>query len=499
MNRRNGGQMELFNLYKDIKDRTEGEIYIGVVGPVRCGKSTFIKRFMETLVLPTMTDDNKIARAKDELPQSSDGKTIMTTEPKFIPKEAALINLDEETSVKVRLIDCVGYMVDGAVGHIENEKERMVKTPWFDYEIPFTKAAEIGTKKVISDHSTIGIVITGDGSFGEFSRADYALPEEQTIKELKALGKPFIVLLNSSRPYSEECRHQADELMEKYDVSVMCVNCEQLKKEDIHNILLNVLMEFPISELNFYMPKWIEMLDNSHPIKEDVINCIKSKITNLRVMRNVDNSAFDTECPYVTGIKIQNKDMSHGIVSLNVQIDDTYYYNVLSELTGANITNEYELIYTIKELSRMKEDFSKVNNAVDSVKQKGYGVVLPARDEISLDEPEIIKNGTKFGVKIKACAPSIHFIKSNIYTEISPIVGSEEQAEDLIKFIKSSGKENTDGIWETNIFGKTIEQIVNEGIRTKIDKLSDETQSKMQDTLQKITNDSKGGVICIII
>ncbi|MDY5577150.1 MAG: stage IV sporulation protein A [Lachnospiraceae bacterium] len=491
--------MDQFHLYRDIKDRTDGEIYIGVVGPVRCGKSTFIKRFMETLVIPTMTDENKILRTKDELPQSSDGKTIMTTEPKFIPKEAASIQLDEETNVKVRLIDCVGYMVKGAVGHIEDDKERMVKTPWFDYEIPFTKAAEIGTRKVISDHSTIGIVITGDGSFGEFTREDYALPEEQTIKELKALGKPFVVLLNSSRPYSEECKKQASDLSAKYDVTVMCVNCEQLKKEDIHNILQNILMEFPVSELNFYMPKWIEMLENTHPLKSEILNCIKSRITGLHVMRSITPEAFETDCNYITGIKISNKDMSRGVVNLNVAIDDSHYYSVLSELTGARITNEYELIYTIKELSQMKDDFSKVNNAVDAVKQKGYGVVLPSRDEITLEEPEIIRNGTKFGVKIKAAAPSIHFIKSNIYTEISPIVGSEEQAEDLIKFIKENGKENADGIWETNIFGKTIEQIVNEGIRAKIDKLSDETQSKMQDTLQKITNDSKGGVICIII
>lgn len=491
--------MDSFHLYKDIRNRTDGEIYIGVVGPVRCGKSTFIKRFMETLVIPTMTDANKIARTKDELPQSSDGKTIMTTEPKFIPKEAATIRLEEETSVKIRLIDCVGYMVENAVGHIEDEKERMVKTPWFDYEIPFTKAAEIGTRKVITDHSTIGIVITGDGSFGEFSRTDYAIPEEQTIKELKALKKPFLVLLNSSRPYSEDCKKQAEELSKRHDIPVMPVNCEQLKKEDIHNILQNVLLEFPLSELNFYMPKWVEMLEVSHPIKSEVIRCIKEKMSGLTVMRNVSNLSFETDCPYITDIKISAKDLSQGIVNLTVQTDDTYYYNVLSELTGTQITNEYELIYTIRDLSRMKDDFSKMQDAIASVQQKGYGVVLPSRDEITLEEPEIIKKGTGFGVKIKASAPSIHFIKSNIYTEISPIVGSETQAEDLIQFIHENGKDNADGIWETNIFGKTIEQIVNEGIHAKIDKLSDETQSKMQDTLQKITNDSKGGVICIII
>lgn len=491
--------MDAFHLYRDIKERTDGEIYIGVVGPVRCGKSTFIKRFMETLVLPDITDDNQLRRTKDELPQSSDGKTIMTTEPKFIPKEAASIQIDEESRVKVRLIDCVGYMVDGAAGHMEEEKERMVKTPWFDYEIPFTQAAEIGTRKVITDHSTIGIVITGDGSFGDFSRTDYLQAEEQTIRELKNLGKPFVILLNSSKPYTDECKGYADELNKRHDVPVMCVNCEQLKKEDIHNILQSVLLEFPVSELNFYMPKWIEMLENTHPLKADILNCLKEKMLNIAVMRNVNSDAFHNDCSYITDIKVTKKDLSKGVTDLQVMVDDAYYYNILSELTGTSITNEYELIYTIKDLSQKKEDFLKVNDAVDSVKQKGYGVVLPARDEITLDEPEIIRNGAKFGVKIKASAPSIHFIKSNIYTEISPIVGSEEQAEDLIRFIKANGSENADGIWETNIFGKTIEQIVNEGIRSKVDKLSEETQSKMQETLQKITNDSKGGVICIII
>ncbi len=491
--------MNPFHLYNDISERTDGEIYIGVVGPVRCGKSTFIKRFMETLVLPDITDEHQRKRTKDELPQSSDGKTIMTTEPKFIPKDAATVFLEDNTPVKVRLIDCVGYMVDGASGHMEEEKERMVKTPWFEYEIPFTQAAEIGTRKVITDHSTIGIVITGDGSFGEFSRADYFQAEEQTIRELKALGKPFVVLLNSSRPYSDECKSYGAELSRRMDVPVLCVNCEQLKKDDIHMILQTVLLEFPISELNFFMPKWIEMLDAGHPLKAEILNCLRDKMMTMSVMRNITDEFFFTDCTYITDIKILHKDLSKGVVNLQVVVDDSYYYDVLSELTGTTINNEYELIYTIKDLSKKKEDFLKVNDAVESVKQTGYGVVLPARDEITLDEPEIIRNGTKFGVKIKASAPSIHFIKSNIFTEISPIVGSEEQAEDLIRFIKESENANADGIWETNIFGKTIEQIVNEGIRNKVDKLSEETQSKMQETLQKITNDSKGGVICIII
>ncbi len=491
--------MEEFNLYRDIKERTDGEIYIGVVGPVRCGKSTFIKRFMDLMVIPAISDVHKRERANDELPQSSAGKTIMTTEPKFIPKEAAIINLDDETNVKVRLIDCVGYMTNGATGHMEEEKERMVKTPWFDYEIPFTQAASIGTKKVIADHSTIGLVITADGSFGDFTREDYLEPEEQTITELLTLGKPFIVLLNSAKPYSDQCKEYAKEIEDKYNVTVMPVNCSQLKIEDIKMILEKCLYEFPLSSLNFYMPKWIEFLGNDHWIKTEIIKCVKEKIKDIKKMSQITNNRFENDCTYITSIKVNNKDYSSGNADINIDVDNCYYYEILSDLTGASITNEYELIHTIKELSAMKEEYVNVKDAMDSVKAKGYGVVMPVRDEIILDEPEVIKNGAKYGVKIKAEAPSIHLIKANILTEIAPIVGSEDQAKDLITFIKESSKASEDGIWDTNIFGKTIDQIVNDGIKNKIDKLSDETQTKMQETLQKITNDSKGGVICIII
>ena len=491
--------MEEFNLYRDIKERTDGEIYIGVVGPVRCGKSTFIKRFMDLMVIPAISDVHKRERANDELPQSSAGKTIMTTEPKFIPKEAAVINLDDETNVKVRLIDCVGYMTNGATGHMEEEKERMVKTPWFDYEIPFTQAASIGTKKVIADHSTIGLVITADGSFGDFTREDYLEPEDKTITELLTLGKPFIVLLNSAKPYSDQCKAYAKEIEDKYNVTVMPVNCSQLKIEDIKMILEKCLYEFPLASLNFYMPKWIEFLGNDHWIKTEIIKCVKEKIKDIKKMSQITNNRFENDCTYITSIKVNNKDYSAGNADINIDVDNCYYYEILSDLTGASITNEYELIHTIKELSAMKEEYVNVKDAMDSVKAKGYGVVMPVRDEIILDEPEVIKNGTKYGVKIKAEAPSIHMIKANVLTEIAPIVGSEDQAKDLITFIKESAKTTEDGIWETNIFGKTIDQIVNDGIKNKIDKLSDETQTKMQETLQKITNDSKGGVICIII
>lgn len=490
------------DLYKDIEGRTNGEIYIGVVGPVRTGKSTFIKRFMDVLVIPNMEDVHNRERTKDELPQSAAGKTIMTTEPKFIPKEAANIMLSENSEVKVRLIDCVGYMVEGATGHIENDMERMVKTPWFDYDIPFSKAAEIGTKKVINDHSTIGVVVTTDGSFGELERDRYIQAEEKTISELKGLNKPFVVLLNSIRPDNEETRKMAKDMQEKYNVSVLPVNCNQLSKLDISDILSAVLKEFPISEIDFNVPGYLDMLDSDHYIKEAVINIAKKILKLGKYMKDIDNnivSALSKECDYVDGINVYEKNLAEGKIDINFNLVEKYYYQILSEFTGENIQNEYELIRTIKELSAKKLDFDKVSNALEQVFAKGYSVVMPSRDEIIIDEPEVIRNGAKYGVKIKAEAPSIHMIKANVQTELAPIVGDEAQANDLMKFIKENGKDGLDGIFATNIFGKTIEQIVTDGIRTKIDKLSNETQTKMQDTLQKITNDSHGGVICIII
>ncbi|MBQ1193385.1 MAG: stage IV sporulation protein A [Lachnospiraceae bacterium] len=487
-----------YDVYNDINKRTNGEIYIGVVGPVRTGKSTFIKRFMDLMVLPNLTDENVLARTKDELPQSAAGKTIMTTEPKFIPNKAAEIKLNEETSVNVRIIDSVGYMVEGATGHIEDNEERMVKTPWFDYEIPFSKAAEIGTKKVINDHSTIGLVVTCDGSFGELPRSSYVAPERKTIEELKNLGKPFIVLLNSNKPYSEDTKKLAMEISENNGVSVIPVNIAQLKIDDINNMLLEILESFPVSEIGFVVPKWVEMLENTHWLKSEIITAVKEILSKISIMRDINDNNVENNCQYVKQMKILNKDMSNGNVRIQIDVDDSYYFNIISTLTGASINNEYELINTLKELKGMKDEFTKVRDAMNAVNMKGYGVVIPSRDEIILDEPEIIKNGNKFGIKIKAKAPSIHMIKADVLTEIAPIVGSEEQAKDLISFIKAN-EDDANGIWDTNIFGKTIEQIVNDGISMKINRLSDETQGKMQDTISKITNDSKGGVICIIL
>ena len=491
--------MKTYNLYKDIKARTGGEIYIGVVGPVRTGKSTFIKRFMEQMVLPEMVDVHQMNRTRDELPQSAAGKTIMTTEPKFIPKEAAQIQMDDGIQAKVRLIDCVGFMVDGAAGHEENEKERLVKTPWFDTEIPFTRAAEIGTRKVINDHSTIGIVITTDGSFGELRRDNYKQAEETAINELKAIGKPFIILLNSDRPYSEETRVTAAELQNTYGVTVLPVNCEQLKKEDINQLLEQVLKEFPVTEVDFHIPKWLEILPATHWLKEEVVQMAKNLMGKARHMKDVPSEWSDGTLETIRSMHVDHMNMSDGTVSVRVDMDDNCYYQTLSDFTGMSIMDEYQLMQTLKNLGRMQGEYEKVLNALNQVRMKGYGVMTPVRSEIILDEPQLIKHGNKYGVKMKAEAPSINLIKAHIQTEIAPIVGSEQQAEDLIAYMKENAKRKEDGIWDTNIFGKSIEQIVEDGIQAKVNQMTEDCQMKLQDALQKIINDSNGGMICIII
>lgn len=486
-----------YDLYHDIQQRTGGEIYIGVLGPVRTGKSTFIKRFMEELVLPYMEDDHARARAQDELPQSAGGKTITTTEPKFIPNEAAEVTLSGDIAVSVRLIDCVGYMVEGAAGHMEEETERMVKTPWFDYEIPFTQAAEIGTDKVMNDHSTIGLVITTDGSFGEIPRGNYLEAEERTITALKKLHKPFLVLVNSQKPYSDDAKRTAKEISDKYGVSAVTVNCEQLKKEDINMLLENVLYEFPISSMEFYMPKWVEMLPEDNRMKQDLVQKVKLLMKDYNTIRDVLEKPVNLESEYIRRCKTDTIRLSDGCIRITLEVEESYYYEMLTEMVGENIADEYQLISKLKSFAAMKHEYAKVLDAVNMVRVKGYGVVTPDKDEIVLEKPELIKHGNKFGVKIKASSPSIHMIRANIETEIAPIVGTQEQAEDLITYINQTDAQN--GIWDTNIFGKTIEQLVNDGITAKVAVIGEESQIKLQDTMQKIVNDSNGGMVCIII
>lgn len=490
--------MDYFNVYKDIMARTNGEIYIGVVGPVRTGKSTFIKRFMNLMVLPNMENENERNRANDELPQSSSGKTIMTTEPKFVPNEAVEINVDDGISMKVRLIDCVGYMVNGAVGHIEGEEERLVKTPWFDYEIPFTKAASIGTKKVITEHSTIGIVVTTDGSFGDIEASNYQEPEEETIKQLKALHKPFVVLLNTSRPYSEETVNLAKEKEAKYGAKVLPMNCEQLKKDDIYFILKSVLMEFPISSIGFFVPKWVEVLPKDHKIKQEIMETARRMLMEKDTMKDIYEQE-DYENQYIKQWKLDSVAMDTGVIRIAVDMDDSYYYEFLSDTIGLPIKNEYEFISIMRDLAKQKKEYEEVADALNAVKQRGYGVVTPTKGDIVLEEPKIVKHGNKYGVKIKASAPSIHMIRANISTEIAPIVGEEYQAKDLMEYFDQGKSDPQESIWDINIFGKTLEQLVGEGMQSKAQKMTEESQQKLQDTMEKIVNESNGGLVCIII
>lgn len=488
-----------FNLYNDIRKRTNGEIYLGVVGPVRTGKSTFIKHFMEELVLPEITDVHSRELATDELPQSAAGKTVMTTEPKFIPKDAVEIEISDGVKVSVRLIDCVGFMVDGAAGHTENNVERMVKTPWFNHEIPFTQAAEIGTRKVIHDHSTIGIVVTTDGSFTDIGREGYAQAEERTIQELKKIGKPYMVLLNTLRPYSSETKELAEQMQAQYGVSVLPVNCEQLKREDIDRILQKVLDEFPISELWFSIPKWTELLEKEHPVKQDMIRNAREMLGRFSRMKDLKYCKKQLFANEISSFRLEELSMESGIAQIKVDVAERCYYEHISEMIGTTIEGEYQLIRLIKELANRKNEYEKVGNACEEVRENGYGIVMPSIDEVSVEAPELIRHGSKYGVKLKATAPSIHLIQADVVTEVAPIVGTKEQAEDLVEYMLEQSEASESGIWDTNIFGKTLQQLVEEGIETKIDRMTIESRRKMQDTMKKIVNESNGGMICIII
>ena len=494
-----------FDLYKDIQGRTKGEIYIGVVGPVRTGKSTFIKRFMDLFVLPYIEDENVRQRAMDELPQSAAGKTIMTTEPKFIPQEAATITLADQSDIRVRLIDCVGFMVEGASGHMEGDENRMVKTPWFEEEIPFVDAARVGTKKVIRDHATIGVVITTDGTIGELPRESYLEAERATIEEIREIGKPYVIVLNCARPYSEETRRLAEAMEQTYQAVVIPVNCQQMHREDVANIMNAILLEFPVTQMDFFIPKWTEMLPREHPIKASILDAALGMLAKIDKVKDVHalsgertKEAFYMEEKPVGTIQIAGMNLSTGTVTVRMEVDDKYYFAYISDMTGVQITGEYQMISMLRGLSAMKADYEKVKDAMYAVEQKGYGAVMPGLADIKMEDPVLIQHGGKYGVKMRAISPSIHMIKANIETEIAPIVGSEEQAKDLIEYIKA-GEESGEGLWTTNIFGKSVGELMEDGIRSKIMQMDDECQVKLQDTMQKIVNDSKGGMVCIII
>lgn len=487
-------------IYEDIALRTEGDIYIGVVGPVRTGKSTFIKRFMETLVIPGIENVYRRERARDELPQSGSGRTIMTAEPKFVPEEAVSVTVDGGAAFRVRLIDCVGYMVEGAVGQLEGESQRMVTTPWFDHEIPMSEAAEIGTRKVIAEHSTIGIVITTDGTITDIPREAYQEPEERVISELKELGKPFVVLLNSAYPNSERARAICADIAQRYDVSCATVNCLELGREQIYEILRDVLYEFPLKELDLYLPPWVDALPQEHPIKSTLYAAIREGTGQLRRIRDVERAVESfRDCQVVSQAQVTTIDLGIGLSVATLELPRALFYETLSEQSGFQIGDDGDLLALLTQLSGVKAAYDKVADALKQVEETGYGIVVPSIDSLVLEEPEIMKQGGRYGVRLKASAPSIHMIRADIETEVSPIVGGEKQSEDMINYLLQEYEGDSSKIWEANIFGKSLHELVNEDLNVKLKRMPEDARAKLRETLQRIINEGSGGLICIIL
>lgn len=464
------------------------------------GKSTFIKNFMDLLVIPNIDNEYKKERARDELPQSAGGRTIMTTEPKFIPNEAVEITIGDNLKFKTRLVDCVGYLVNNAIGYLEDDMPRMVKTPWYEEEIPFEEAAEIGTRKVIAEHSTIGILVTTDGSITDIPREDYINAEERVVKELKELNKPFVIVLNSDDPFSDYTKALAKKLEEKYGVSVLPTDCARLDIEDIDDIFSKILYEFPIETINIDFPRWVDGLPDDHWLKVELYDEIEKAFDNIRILKQVDSSIGQLQnTKVITRTSLTEVRLGEGSVRVSIELVDELFYKVLTEISGVEIDNEGALFSTMTEFARTKKQYDKIAYALEEVKATGYGIVTPSIDELILEEPEMVRQGTRFGVKLKAKAPSIHMIRTDIETEVSPIVGSEKQSEDLVNYLLSEFESDPKKIWESNIFGKNLHELVNEGLQNKLARMPDDAQAKLQETLERIVNEGSGGLICIIL
>lgn len=492
--------MENLGVYEDIRTRTDGDIYVGVVGPVRTGKSTFIKNFMDLLVIPNIENSYKRERARDELPQSAAGRTIMTTEPKFVPNEAVEITVGENLNLRTRLVDCVGYLVNNAIGYMEEDVPRMVKTPWSDEEIPFEEAAEIGTRKVITEHSTIGILVTTDGSITEIPREDYIEAESRVVSELKALNKPFVIVLNTNNPSGEDTIALAKDMEEKYGVSVIPTDCTRLNADDINNIFGKILYEFPVERININLPGWIDGLDPEHELKQELFKEIKEAFKDIRTIKTINAGVSKIkQTEIIVKTTIEKIDLGTGAVTIEISLKNTLFYKILTQITGIEMKNEADLFSSMRALANVKKEYDKVSMALQEVRQKGYGIVMPSMDELILDEPEIVKQGSRFGVKLKAKAPSIHMIRADIETEVSPIVGSEKQSEELVNYLMAEFETDPTKIWESNIFGKNLHELVNEGLQNKLYRMPEDAQGKLQETLERIVNEGSGGLICIIL
>lgn len=486
------------SMYQDMASRTGSSIYIGVVGPVRTGKSTFIKRFMETQVLPNIENDYRRERARDELPQSGSGRTIMTAEPKFVPEEAAEVRLPDGTSFSVRLIDCVGYMVPGAVGQFEDLAPRMVMTPWYDHEIPMTEAAELGTRKVICDHSTVGIVVTTDGSVTDIPRSDYLEAEERVIRELQELGKPFVVLVNSLHP--EEARPLAEELQQKYGVRCLAVNCLELGEGDLQEILRSLLYEFPVQELQLFFPEWVEALPPEHPIPAGLYHAVGQEARRLEHVRQLEDCMAALEqSEQIRSVMLRQMDLGTGVGQVEVQLPRSLFYDTVNQQTGLSITDDGDLMEQLVTLAGLRKEYDRVAQAVTSARSTGYGVVMPSVEELELEDPEIVRQGGRYGVRMRASAPSIHMLRADVSTTVSPIVGNEKQSQDMVNYLLQEFEGEPGKLWESNIFGRSFHEIVGEDLQAKLKRMPEDSQKKLREALERILNEGSGGLICIIL
>ncbi len=492
--------MEKFDIFRDITQRTGGDIYIGVVGPVRTGKSTFIRRFLEHLVLPNVTDPNERQRLVDTMPQPAAGRTIMTTEPKFVPEDGVAISLHDNIQMNVRMVDCVGYTVPGALGYEEAGQPRMVLTPWFDYEIPFQEAAEIGTRKVIADHSTLGIVVTTDGSIADIDRLSYADAEERVIAELKELGKPFVILVNSTHPYDHETRELCDQLEHTHDVSCLPVDCLHLGAEDIMTILELVLMEFPVKAVNVTLPDWFEELAPDHWIRGQFEEHLAKTLEKVRRLRDIHGAISElATIELAEAVTLESMNMGTGVAAIKIKVGDDLFLRVLSEQAAVEIKGQKDILHLWKDMVVAKAEYDIVGAALRDARQSGYGLVPPQLSEMVFEDPELIRQSGRYGVRLRASAPSLHFVRADVNTEVTPIIGTEKQCEELVRYLMDKFEDDPKRIWESDIFGKSLHDLVREGIQNKLVQMPGNAQMKLQETLERIINEGGAGLICIII